>query len=367
MLSEEKTYLLGAIYLNLTDCCNLKCRHCWLSPETINMSFQDGEKRLTFTRGVTLSQMEDVITQAIPLGLQLIKLTGGEPFLRSDIIDFIELFHYNGLNVHIETNGTLIDESTAKKLKQYKVRQISVSLDSADSKIHDSFRGLKGAFSMSVKGIKHLVKYNLNTQIIMSLYRDNLAKIEDMVYFAGNLGVQSLKINPVMPIGRAHKMVKMNSTLSVEELIETSHLVRNHFQSKTKLPIYFSLPIAFQPVTKIMKKKNPECAILNILGIVENGDISFCGIQKVENDLVMGNIDRDRLDAIWKTHPLLKSIRDSLPGRMEGICGMCFFKKICLGTCRASAYHMEKNLTAPYWFCQEAFEKGLFPETRYYH
>jgi SynChlorMet cassette radical SAM/SPASM protein ScmF len=363
--SKQKPYFLGAIYLNVTDRCNLKCRHCWLSPHSIPAAKQEVGKREGYTEGLSVSVMRDVINQARPLGLHTIKLTGGEPFLRSDIMDFVSLFHEQELTVDIETNGTLIDESIARKLKQYKVRTISVSLDGAEHETHDRFRGVDGAFAMATRGIDHLRQQNLNTQVIISLHRGNVEEIENIAFFAADLGVQSLKINPIMPIGRGYKMRQEDLTLSVEELIEFSQNIREHLQPKIGIPIYYYLPIAFEPFTYVVQGTHPKCPVLNILGIVENGDISFCGIENVEKDLVMGNVNSDRLDTIWMNHPLLKTMRESVPWQLEGICGRCFFKKICLGTCRACAYHLEKSLTAPYWFCQEAFEKGLFPETRY--
>jgi radical SAM protein with 4Fe4S-binding SPASM domain len=140
--------------------------------------------------------------------------------------------------------------------------------------------------------------------------------------------------------------------------------VREKLQPEIVIPIHFSLPIAFQSLKEIMAGNCADCAILNILGVVENGDISFCGIQKVQQDLVMGNVRRDRLEVIWMNHPLLKKMRVLIPAALEGICGRCFFKKRCMGSCLACTYYLQGSLTAPYWVCQEASEKGLFPETR---
>jgi len=365
--SKQKPYLLGAIYLNITDRCNLKCRHCWLSPDTTAAAKQGADRCAGDTAGLSVSVMRDVIHQARPLGLHTIKITGGEPFLRSDVLDFVSLFHDEELIVDIETNGTLVDESIAGQLEKYQVRTISVSLDGADHETHDRFRGMDGAFAMTTRGVKYLQERNLNTQIIMSLHRGNVEEIDNIAFLAVELGARSLKINPIMPVGRGYRMREDDLTLSVEELIGLSIDIRERLQPKIGIPIYYSLPIAFEPFTRVVEGDQAKCPVLNILGIVENGDISFCGIENVEKDLVMGNVNRDRLDTIWMDHPLLKTMRESVPWQLEGICGKCFFKKICLGTCRACAYHLKKSLTAPYWFCQEAFDKGLFPETRYLH
>jgi SynChlorMet cassette radical SAM/SPASM protein ScmF len=244
------------------------------------------------------------------------------------------------------------------------VRGLSVSLDSADPARHDRFRGMRGAFAGAVGGIRNLVEANMRTQIIMSLLRENVCEIEPLARLSLELGVKLLKINPVLPIGRGNELHQRKRTLSVEELLRAFRWVKEKLQPMISIPIHFSIPIAFHPLKEIMDGTCPDCAILNILGIVENGDVSFCGIQRVEQDLVMGNVARDRIETIWKSHPLLRKMRDVIPSRLEGICGRCFFKKKCMGSCLACTYYLEKKLTAPYWVCQEAFEKGLFPETR---
>ncbi|MBW1997353.1 MAG: radical SAM protein [Deltaproteobacteria bacterium] len=367
MESRPDFYPLRAIYLNPIDRCNLKCRHCWLSPEPLIARDTLVGPHSGIESGPSLGVMKRVIGEAKPLGLDTIKLTGGEPFLRKDIIELVGLFHDEGLYVDIESNGTLINGQVAKKLKQYRVRSISVSLDGAKEETHDLLRGVKGAFRSAIRGIRYLREYGLNIQVIMSLSRTNSKEIPRMAELASELGVQSLKINPILPIGRGLAMHRKMETLTVEEILHTADRVHRELKRKVNIPISLCIPVAFLPLKDIMEDNHSQCAILNILGIVENGDISFCGIQKVEKDLVMGNIHRDRLSEIWKHHPLLAFMREAIPGQLKGICKKCFFKKTCLGNCIACTYHLSKSLTEPYWFCQEAYRIGRFPETRYIH
>jgi len=365
--SRENPYPLRSIYLNPIDSCNLKCRHCWLSPAHTPAGGPDTGQSLGAEPAISPASMKKVISQAKPLGLNTIKLTGGEPCLRKDILDLIGLFHDEGLTIDIETNGTLIDGAMARKLAQYRVRCVSVSLDGAKERTHDRFRGLEGAFRRAVRGIISLREWGLNTQIIMSLSRLNRGELDDMVDLASKLGVQSLKVNPVLPIGRGLDMHTRREILTIDEILDTASRVRGGFPGRSGIAIDFCIPIAFQSLKEIMEGNHSECAILNILGIVENGDISFCGIQRVEKDLVMGNIHRDRLDEIWNHHPLLTYMREAIPDQLKGICKRCFFRKTCLGSCIACTYHLSKSLTEPYWFCQEAYRIGRFPETRYIH
>ncbi len=95
-----------------------------------------------------------------------------------------------------------------------------------------------------------------------------------------------------------------------------------------------------------------------------NGAYALCGIGETIPELVFGDAARERLADIWDNTPILKSLREGLPGLFEGICGECVMKKKCLGSCLAQNYYNTKNLWAPFWYCEEALTKGLFPDTR---
>ena len=99
--------------------------------------------------------------------------------------------------------------------------------------------------------------------------------------------------------------------------------------------------------------------IFSIIGLLPSGDLSFCGIGQTEKALVIGNIHRDDLPTLWRKASILRTLREQLPGRLEGICGKCLMKGLCLGECRALAYSMHKNLMGPYWICQEAFNVSM--------
>jgi len=363
MPSETPAYPLRAIYFNLTNRCNLQCRHCWLAPPLATVKHK-GSSRPAFTEGLGLEAAAAAVDQAMPLGLTSVKLTGGEPFLRTDIFAFIDLFHRRGLAIDIETNATLIDKTAAERLSGYPIRSISTSIDSTDAKWHDGFRGAKGAWAKTTEGIGHLVAQGLRPQIIMALGRANKDQIEAVTRLAVRLGAGSLKINPITPISGGAKMHQQEETLAVDDLLTLARWVAGGLQPHSAIPVIFSLPIVFAPLKQLIADASPWCAIHNILGIVENGDISFCGIQCVEKKLVMGNINTHAIAELWRDNALLNRMRELVPKCLEGICARCFFKKRCLGYCRACAYHQDEKLTGPYWLCQQAFDMGLFPEAR---
>ncbi len=347
---DKKEFRLTTLYFYISGGCNLSCKHCWISPESKNGDLNsDGVK--------------DVINQAVELGARNVKLTGGEPFLRKDIFQILQFIREKNLAVIIETNGTFIQEREAEELKRLGVGFISVSIDGPDAEFHDKLRGVKGAFEMAVRGIKALKKAGFSPQVIACIYRKNVSDIERLALLVQDLGAGSLKLNPIMQIGRGENFDKEKELLGVKELLELERYIQENLQPKVKLSILLDIPFAFKKLSYI-KSNHSRCGLLGMIGILSDGTVSICGIGEEIKELNMGSIKKNRLRDIWEDNEILNFIRVNIPDKLEGICERCVFKRLCLGKCRAHAYHESKSLTAPFYFCQEAYESSFFPETR---
>jgi SynChlorMet cassette radical SAM/SPASM protein ScmF len=181
------------------------------------------------------------------------------------------------------------------------------------------------------------------------------------------LGADSVKFNILQPVARGKYMHEAGEALGIEELVELGQWVENTLSASTNLPLIFDHPLAFRPLGKMFGNNGTgcnTCDILGILGVLANGSYSLCGIGETMPELVFGHADIDRLEDVWNNSSVLRELREGLPDRLEGICGKCLLKNICLGSCIAQNYYMSKNLLAPFWYCHEASNKGLFPETR---
>lgn len=355
MENIESEFELTSLYLYLTDHCNLCCSHCWVSPK-----FSEQKQN-----GISLTGLKKAISEAKSLGLQSVKLTGGEPFLYKQIGGLLEFLATEQIDVLIETNGTLLNRDMVEHLKSCNLDQLSISLDGAKEEIHDQIRGVKGSFRRTLKGMALLSKHGLNFQIIMTLQSKNRQEIPGVIRLSEKLGAGSLKINPLIPCGRGKEVFSNKHNLELEELLRLYHMVEKRWPLKGGLSIIFDLPVAFRSIEEIKHKGIIECRILNILGILGNGDFSICGIGQTVHELRMGNIHRDSIGGIWRKSPILKGLRQSLPGKLKGVCEHCIFKFQCLGACRANAYALTGDLYAPYFLCQESFDSGLFPPSRY--
>lgn len=348
-------YRLISLYLYLTGWCNLNCKHCWIEP---SFGTEDSYKDV-----VPLDVLEKTITEAKDLGLATVKLTGGEPFLREDIMDLISMLMKKQIYIQIETNGTLLTDDICEKLSQIKRLGISISLDGFESSSHDEFRGVKGAFKKTVEGAGNLKKHGIGFQVIYSVYKGNLDNIEKTMAFSRKIGATSFKVNPITPCGRADKLYKDGENLSITEILEIKKK-STEYSKQYGMPVYITTPTVFNSLEDFRQGKVGGCRVLNILGILSDGTVSFCGVGKKEKDLVMGNIKSDSIKDIWEDNPVLKKMREDIPHNFEGLCGKCMFKYMCLGECAAITYSLTGSFTKTFWMCEMAEKEGLFPANR---
>ncbi|MBM3860637.1 MAG: SynChlorMet cassette radical SAM/SPASM protein ScmF [Verrucomicrobia bacterium] len=350
---------LTTLYCYLTEGCNLACRHCWIAPK-----FQAGEKKYP---SLDFDLFCDIIRQAKPIGLNKVKLTGGEPLLHPRILDLLGFIRAEQLDLIIESNGVLCTPELAAEIKRGKNAFISVSLDGADAATNEWVRGVKGSFDQAVDGIRNLAAAGMKPQIIMSLMRHNRDQVEAMVRLAESLGAGSVKFNLVQPTERGEQLRAAGETLSVAELIELGRWVETDLAPRAGIPLFYSHPPAFRPLSRLFFSASDgcgQCGIFGILGVLANGSYALCGIGESVPELVFGHAAKDRLETVWRDSPVLKEIRDGLPARLEGVCSRCVHRAMCLGSCIAQNYYRTRNLSAPFWFCAEAEEQGLFPASR---
>ena len=348
-------YNLSNLYVYLTSFCNLNCRHCWIDPRFAKRKKKDST--------LNYAELKRAILDAKKIGLQSVKLSGGEPFLYERILNLVKWLKKESLNTTIETNGTLIGRKEAQALRKAGVGHIAIALDGSNAELYEKMRGVKGSFEKAVNAIKEVVKAGLNLQIIFSLWRENKEVLKNTIVLAKNLGAKSFKINVVSHVGRGKMMEERGELLTIEEILNLRDFV-SAMEEKLKFRIILDIPPAFMSISRLTTKSFGRCGIKNLLGILGDGSISICGIGTTVKELVFGNISNDSIADVWNKNEILQAIRNDLPEKIEGICGKCIFNSSCLGKCRAEAYFEESSLFTPFSFCQRAYEKGIFPESR---
>jgi SynChlorMet cassette radical SAM/SPASM protein ScmF len=346
---------LEAVYLYATADCNQRCRHCWV----------EAGHEPTPRAGPPLApgELRRALEPARELGLEWVKVTGGEPFVRPDAIDLVEGLCADGLAVHVETNGTLLDDRLADRLAGAGVAQVAVSLDGAVAPTHDGLRCQVGAFDRAVRAIERLVARGVAVQMLFTLTRENLDELDALLERGTALGVAAFKLNVLMPVGRGGALHDAGLALPVPRLLAVA---TDLAARAAALPyeVTTSLPLAFAPRAELTRGGGHRCPILSLVAVLADGRVAICGLGSQRPDLVVGDLSREPLPRIWRESPGLRELRAGLPARLRGICGRCILRAACLGGCRAAACIVGGDLHAPFWLCAEAERLGLFPASR---
>lgn len=347
---------LRFLYVNPTGECNLSCDHCWVSPGLSRRTF---EARDPLETEFSADQFSDLLENAVKLGLSSIKFTGGEPLLRSDFPELYETAAASGggrIAITLETNGTLVPDGLWEVFQENPPKHVAVSLDSTDPCEHDTFRNEEGAWDRTVDFLEELVQRGIVTQVIQSITETDPDKVIRMAVFCRDKGVSSLKVNPVQPIGRGTSISVSRGDL--RSLISFTREVHRICGQLVKVDI----PPSLLRINRISSAG--LCPILNLLGILPDGGISFCGIGFSCSTLILGNFLKDDLENIWLNSEHLQKLRMEIPNGLEGICGNCIHRNTCRGKCVMQNYYSTGSFTSSYWMCRTADELGLFPQTR---
>ena len=127
--------------------CNFTCDHCYSRDEECPELATDDLKRI----------VDILVEQQVPF----INFGGGEPLIRKDLYEIAEYASKSGLNVSMNTNGWLLDEAAAQRLKAVGFTSIGISIDSSDPALHDSFRNMPDSYDRAVRGLDALHKVGL--------------------------------------------------------------------------------------------------------------------------------------------------------------------------------------------------------------
>jgi SynChlorMet cassette radical SAM/SPASM protein ScmF len=348
---------INFLYFYLTEGCNLACRHCWLAPK---LDTSGNHHPI-----LPVELFETAIREAKPLGLSSVKLTGGEPLLHPRFTRLLEIVRQEELGLTLETNGLLCTPEIAAEIAKFPKRFVSVSIDGADAATHEWVRGVTGSFESARQAVKNLVAAGIRPQVIFTVMRGNAGQVDAIVRMAEELGAASVKFNVVQPTARGEKLHEALETLNIAELIELGRHVERELAPKSSLQIFFDYPQAFRALNRIASRDGcSACGIFGILGVIASGHYALCGIGEQVPDLVFGEVGKDLLEEVWRENPILKALRAGLPERLEGVCSRCLMKRRCLGSCVAQNYYSTGSLWAPFWFCKQAEEAGLFPASR---
>ena len=146
---------------HITHACNLRCSHCYQTDYESHMPREELFRALDSFGDLVRDR--DVQPQ--------VNLTGGEPLLHPDFFDLCAEIRRRGWRLGVLTNGTLIDDDTARRLAGLSPVFVQVSLDGT-RRVHDAIRG-EGAFNRALSGIDRLKAQGIRVLVSFTAQRRN--------------------------------------------------------------------------------------------------------------------------------------------------------------------------------------------------
>jgi AdoMet-dependent heme synthase len=378
---------LRLLFWETTAGCNLECIHC----RRLDVSKELMKSDLTTTEAFQF------VRHLAEFAKPILVLSGGEPLFRPDIFQIAGHARDCGLPVALATNGTLIDERMAHAIVDSGIRRVAISIDGADETTHDQFRRQSGSLAAALRGFRNLRRLGMSMQVNCTVTKHNVQQIEQLYALSLELGADALHLFMLVPVGCGVQIAASNM-LPAEEY----ERVLNWMYDKTKLgevhlkatcaPHYFrvmrqrmagerkteneerrakgeqrphnhpsALPHHPSPIahpssiphhpstinhsSSAMAAMTKGCLAGDAICFVSHtGEVFPCGYLPVS----AGNVRRQSMRDIWNDSEVFARLRDV--DQLEGKCGVCEFKRICLG-CRARAFHATGDYMAEEPFC----------------
>ncbi|MCP4150268.1 MAG: radical SAM protein [bacterium] len=319
---------MQALSVELTPRCNQRCIYCYNAWREDN-----GEK----IGEPDFSTLEKIIKRLLEqVSVPAVTLTGGEPFLRSDIFDIIDLINTSadeapgGTAVNIISNGGTITAETAEKLSRRKVGYVQITLGGADAATHDNLCGT-GTFEKAKQALHYLQEAGVRAGGSYLCTSLNNTQAGEVFEIFATLGVKQIAFNRFNPSGDQQRvaMKLMPTRTQVMEALEQA----NGKTGKYKLNVTNTMPIppCVFDYNEYPHIKFGHCSAGDPraqLAVGPDGNVKLCTLQKQTVGSVMETPLREILQGKGAT-----GFRESIPEFCRG----CPFAGICLGGCGAAA------------------------------
>lgn len=317
----------------ITEVCNLDCKHCRGIPK--------GE--------LSTERARALIAEIARLEPGWVIVEGGEPLLRRDIFELLGLMRRNNLEVHLISNGMLLDSEITARLKDLGVK-LMISIDGATPATYESIRG--GArFDRVVQSARNSAREGILEAINMTLLRRNFREIPGLFRLARDIGVRRITFIGLKPCRNYEAEL-----LTADEYAEAIALVCGASR-ETGVGFFFDEPF-FWPVVKatglsaeapevgtgILVPEVSQCIFGEYLFVETSGQVRPCSF----SSLSLGEVREKPLDRIWEeavASPFLRKVGN--PDSRTGYCQTCPYLAECKG-CRARTFMLTGD-----WFASD--------------
>ena len=314
----------------ITYACNMHCKHCGSGC---------GKKQ---PDELTTEEALAVCDDCAALGLQIMTLSGGEPFMREDWHLIAKRLTERGVRTNVISNGWYIDDSLLDKAKKAGMSNIGISLDGL-KETHDFIR-VNGSFDRIISAFAVMNRWDMPISVNTSVNKRNIGELPALKEILINNNVKYWQFQIARPMGNflKHPDLVMDRD-QIQELIDFA------YENTKKNDIYIQLgdDIGYYDPKQdaVFKHAHPtiqdRCcwtgcnAGKTVLGIRANGDIYGC-LSIRDEHFSEGNVRETRLTELWTRPGAFAWNREMAKEKLTGFCAKCRYARQCLGGCAGS-------------------------------
>lgn len=325
---------LKDLHVRLVSQCNLNCGHCYASD--------------WFSRHdqLDVDLVTRAIDEAIPLGLEKVTFTGGEPTLHNALSQLLDHCLARTLRVKLETNGLLLRHHGSRVMRQIidhkDLAYLYISYDLAEQ------RGITPAEHDTIRDIiLELHEHGVDVRLQTTLTEINVERLEELIALARTYGVRQR-------IFLGHSISGNGAALTTFDLDRVLSLYRHLRSLNLRLDLELP-PLISGQVQQGCGWGDYRCEIM------ANGDVTTCGpITFTHTGFVAGNLRSQPLAAIWHESRYFVEMRQIKQEDFDGVCGRCTHFAACRGSCRSVSWTRGEHWFSSYPLCEMYAER--YPE-----
>lgn len=346
-MMSANNYPLRSLFWEATLRCNARCEFCGSRCGENN---QRELKKAELSKEEICSCFKEIAQRYNPEEIML-NVTGGEPLLRADLFDVMSYASALGFPWGMVTNGSLITEVTIQKMRQTKMRTISISLDGLPQ-THNRLRKLNDGFKKVETAVKLLKEADFlkEIQITMVVNHENIGEIDELFPYIVNMGADSWRLAMVDPIGRAKD--NKDLFLSKDELKMYFGFFKK-YQFNGKVALTTSCSHFLGEADNLYRTHPFFCATSKtVASVLYNGDIFVCPNVERRPELIQGNIKETSFCDVWENG--FKWFRDD-NSHINDTCAKCEYSGKCKGD-STHTWDFENNRPRFCWKEKNPFE-----------
>lgn len=305
----------------LTLTCDLYCRHCASSA------------RLARPNELTSREAFELCDQLPDLLVQEVDFTGGEPLLRHDWESIANRLIHHGIDVQILTNGSSMNPSIAKRIRDSGIVAVGISLDGL-APSHDRLRACPGLFRRVLQAVACVLKEGLHLTVITTVHSGNLCELPSLFDLLPKIGIRSWQIQPIFPLGRSRNGPDL--LLSEADYLKLGDFIQNHrpIAKEAGWDLGPADPCGYFTELDTRDTAWRGCpAGIATCGLTSDGRIKGC--LSMPDQYTEGDLRQKSFWDIWFDPEAFSYRRRFALDRLGPSCQLCEKAQICQGGCSA--------------------------------